>query len=167
MVSAQLKLREAFSRAGWTLRGLDAAVQQGAEALEAEEDAEGGRAKVGVGGEDVASHLALDIGASPGGWSRFLFEDVGCRCVLAVGKCAILCVRARACVCVCVCVHACMRACVCVCVRTCMCMYASWHGRNGGRVGGRKAGGQARGREAEKGMEGWEGLMGKRLYMDC
>jgi hypothetical protein len=31
------------------------------------------------------STLALDIGASPGGWSRFLAENVGCRCVLAVG----------------------------------------------------------------------------------
>jgi hypothetical protein len=36
-------------------------------------------------GENFAATLALDIGASPGGWSRFLAENVGCRCVLAVG----------------------------------------------------------------------------------
>jgi hypothetical protein len=39
----------------------------------------------GGGGGHSAATLALDIGASPGGWSRFLAENVGCRCVLAVG----------------------------------------------------------------------------------
>ena len=81
---AQLKLREAFSRAGWKLR-----VQHGAEVGDSADE---GHAE--HDDEYEAPELALDIGASPGGWSKFLFEDAGCRCVVAVGLyvCACACV---------------------------------------------------------------------------
>jgi len=67
------KLREALSRMGWPLRGPGRA-----EAAARGDDKERGSSMV------PALRLAVDAGASPGGWSQCLVVDAGCETVLAV-----------------------------------------------------------------------------------